>query len=793
MIKEIFFELIYNTSLLLMLSMLYSSLTLRMKESNRRVCLLTGIIIGIVGVVIMSHPRPLIPGVYFDTRSILLSSTGLFFGFGPTFIATIITGGYRFYIGGVGAPTGVLVIVTSALIGLVWRKFRFDKLISPDREHPVMEFYVMGMVVHVVMLLEMFTLGSLSIFVLESILLPVIIIYPIASMLIGTILKYQFDNKKIQDRIKNNENKYRTLVDEMNQSLLLVEASRNGEGNIDNLKILDTNSNFYKMIGTNSDCIKEASLPEIFASKDRNYFIDLAEEVMKNGSHTEDFFVESMNRYYEFHSYKTAEDHFAMLINDITKRKELENSIIESENKYRSLFNNNQAVMLLIDRESGRIYDANPSACSFYMYSLDQLKNMSISDINVMAEKEKNHEMALAQIEDRKFYNFVHRLSDGQVRDVEVYSGLIEVLDKEFTYAIIHDVTEKNKKQKEIEFLSFNDQLTGLYNRRYFEEEMDRLDVRRNWPLSLIMADVNGLKLVNDAFGHTMGDKLLVASANIIMSVCREDDIISRVGGDEMVVLLPNTDKNQAYKIIERIRNIAKGSKFDDFEVSISFGVSTKTEKDQTLETVYKEAEDDMYKNKLFESKKLKGNMVDTIIKALYEKSPREKAHSERVSQLCSEMGEALEMGHDEINELKSTGLLHDIGKVALDDSLLNRVERTTAEDMAQLRRHADIGYNILSSVNHLSITAEHVLAHHERWDGKGFPKGLKGEEIPYMSRIIALADAYDKMTGFDRHKKALTNEEAIEEIKKCSGLQFDPILAAIFIEKVLKKKKDTV
>lgn len=721
--KGIFLGMIYNISLLLVLSMLYSALTLRLKDRSRMICIISGIIIGVVGVGIMTHPIPLVEGIFFDTRSVLISSTGLFFGFGPTLIATLITSAYRFYLGGVGAPTGVLVIVTSAIIGLLWRKFRFKKLTASSKKFPAAEFYILGLVVHIVMLLEMLTLGSISTFVLKSIFLPVIIIYPIGSVIIGIIMKYQLESKTLQDKIEYNEYKYRTLVDEMKQSLVLVETTRNDDGEIADLIIVDANDNFYKMTGKTLDEIKGKRLPGIMASKDKQFFIYMAKKVLENESFSDEFLVETFNRYYEFHSYKTMENQLAIIINDITERKELEKSILESENRYKSLFNNNHAVMLLIDPESGDILDANPSACSFYMYTLEELKGMRISDINILPEKRINHEMALAKIEKRKYFDFIHKLSNGELRDVEVYSGPIEIGGESFLYSIIHDVTEKNRKQKEIEYLSFHDQLTGLYNRRYFEEELDRLDVKRNLPLSIIMADVNGLKLVNDAFGHTMGDKLLVASANIIKSVCRKDDIISRIGGDEMVVLLPNTGKNQAYKIIERIREIALDSKFDDFDISISFGVSTKIEKDQEMETVYKEAEDNMYKNKLFESKKQKGNMIDTIINALYEKSPREKAHSERVSELCGLMGVALGLSHDEINELKSTGLLHDIGKVALDDALLNRKERATEYDIAQLRRHSDIGYNILSSVNSLSITAEYVLAHHERWDGKDSPK----------------------------------------------------------------------
>lgn len=300
------------------------------------------------------------------------------------------------------------------------------------------------------------------------------------------------------------------------------------------------------------------------------------------------------------------------------------------------------------------------------------------------------------------------------------------------------------------------------------------------------MADVNGLKLVNDAFGHGAGDRLLVMAGLIMKDVCRDDEIISRVGGDEFVILLPETDKNQSYSIIERIRDRASLVKDESYNISISFGVSTKTSEDMDIEGVYKESEDDMYRNKLFESRRQKGNMIETILNTLYEREPREKEHSERVSRLCGSMGRELGLKQDEINELETTGLLHDIGKVALDTFILERKSRLSDDEREQLRRHPDIGYNILSSVNSLSKTADYVLAHHERWDGSGYPRGLKGEEIPYITRIISLADAYDRMTRQNKHRISLTVEEAMDEIRRCSGIQFDPELVEIFIEKVL-------
>lgn len=350
------------------------------------------------------------------------------------------------------------------------------------------------------------------------------------------------------------------------------------------------------------------------------------------------------------------------------------------------------------------------------------------------------------------------------------------------------DITERKKSEAEIVYLSYHDQLTGLYNRRFFEEELRRLDTPRNFPLTIVMADMNGLKLINDSFGHVMGDKLLMKAAEVLTKGCRSGDIVARLGGDEFVILLPKTDCSEAEQIIMRIKNIALKEKVDSISVSISFGCGTKKIEEEIMEEVFKIAEDQMYRNKLFESQSMRGKMVNTIISTLYEKNKREELHSKRVSELCKLMGETLDLPEGDIRELKTVGLLHDIGTIAIEESILNKPGKLTDNEWEEIKRHPEIGYRILSTVNNLSEMAQYVLAHHERWDGNGYPKGLQGTEIPLQSRIINIVDAYDTMTHDTSYRKALTEKEAIAELQKNAGAQFDPALIKIFIEKVLMK-----
>lgn len=350
---------------------------------------------------------------------------------------------------------------------------------------------------------------------------------------------------------------------------------------------------------------------------------------------------------------------------------------------------------------------------------------------------------------------------------------------------VFRDFTEKKKSHDAIEYLSFHDYLTGLYNRRFYEEELARLDTRRRWPLTIVMGDVNGLKLINDSFGHGTGDQLLKKTAVAIRNGCRADDIIARIGGDEFVILLPETDASEAAQLIKRIKNLLKKEHIEGMEISVSFGSETKNSADDDIEAVIKKAEDEMYHNKLFEGPSLKGQVIDNIVAALYQKSNREEVHSRNVSNLCERMGEALGLEEYKIKELKALGLLHDIGKIVISDKNLNKPGQLTDNEWIEIKAHSEIGYRILNTNKDMAEIAEYVLAHHERWDGKGYPKGLKGLAIPLPARICAIADAYDAMISVSSYKSSLTVEAALAELRNNAGTQFDPDLVPVFINQI--------
>ncbi len=352
---------------------------------------------------------------------------------------------------------------------------------------------------------------------------------------------------------------------------------------------------------------------------------------------------------------------------------------------------------------------------------------------------------------------------------------------------VFRDFTEKREKQKQVEYLSFHDQLTGLYNRRFFEEELKRLDTTRNLPVSMVMLDVNGLKLINDAFGHQSGDKMLKVVADVLRKECRADDIISRIGGDEFIILLPQTDEKGTHSLIGRIKNALSEERIKGIQISVSFGSDTKHESNKTSDEMLKFAEDCMYRDKISDRNSQRYEAIHMIMRTLHEKTPRERQHSFRVGKLCEKIGIAMELNPNEISKLTTAAELHDIGKIAISNEMLDKTGSLTDIEWLEIKRHPEVGYNILSSANAYAPLADIVLAHHERWDGHGYPNELKGEAIPLMSRIIGIADAYDAMTENRPYRKALSKSQAIKQLVAGAGTQFDAELLNVFVDIVSK------
>lgn len=353
---------------------------------------------------------------------------------------------------------------------------------------------------------------------------------------------------------------------------------------------------------------------------------------------------------------------------------------------------------------------------------------------------------------------------------------------------ISRDITERKIREERIQYISHHDNMTGIYNRTYFDEAKIALDRPDQLPLSVIVGDINGMKMINDTFGHKKGDMLLQEIANILKQCVQEDHIIARTGGDEFTILMPHTDGQAVKEVADRIRALAKEKRQEeslDFYIDIALGYATKSKPSESLDKAILLAEDFMYRRKLLEEKSLHNDYLNYIKTTMLEKSNETEEHAERLAELSIRLGVALGLSEDELDELKLVAMLHDIGKISIDKDILTKKSELSDEEWREIKKHPEVGYRIAKSTSGLNHIAEYILCHHEHWDGSGYPLGLSGTAIPLISRIITVVDAYDAMTQDRAYRKAMSAEEAVNEILKNKGTQFDPDIADIFVKEV--------
>ncbi|MGP3779184.1 HD domain-containing phosphohydrolase [Halanaerobium saccharolyticum] len=457
---------------------------------------------------------------------------------------------------------------------------------------------------------------------------------------------------------------------------------------------------------------------------------------------------------------------------------------LKSEYRYYELAEKSPIGIFILNQ--GRIIYANPDFIKTLKIDYEELTGKKL--ISLIHREDKNRiKKMLNRSNNSEIKNEEIRVIDarGRIKWLSLNSSQVSFDNKFSVLITAQNITDKKENQNKIKFLNYHDKLTGLYNRNYLEEEIKRLNTIRQLPISVIMGDVNGLKLVNDAFGHQKGNQLLKAIAGVFKNACRAEDIIARWGGDEFVILLPRTSIGDARKVSNRIRKLCAEADKNPIKLSIALGVAQIIDENQSYEEVFKKAEDRMYRNKIAASESASNSIILSLENTLLENSHETKDHAERMNRLVIKFAEELNLSTSQIDNLKLLSRLHDIGKVSIPEKILKKTGKLSDQEYKIVKNHPESGYRIVKSIPELASVAEGVLSHHERWDGGGYPQGLFGEDIPYTARIIAIIDSYDVMTHQRSYKTAMTQQEALAEIERCSGSQFDPYLAKKFIEMI--------
>ena len=365
---------------------------------------------------------------------------------------------------------------------------------------------------------------------------------------------------------------------------------------------------------------------------------------------------------------------------------------------------------------------------------------------------------------------------------------IILVWNSSLKKAVEEKTRALEESTKELMYKTYHDELTGLYNRVYMAELLNQLEAENHLPCSIIVADLNGLKITNDTFGHETGDKMLIAVSEIIKENIRPEHHACRIGGDEIVVLMPLTGEQECCEIIRNIKKGTLAAKENPIKPLVALGCATTYDRNtESFSRLFKSAEERMYANKVADSEKNYDMIIDSIKNNLYENKYESRDHYDRLISMCRQIGKAINMDENDIEDLALLAELHDIGKVGLDKELLMRKGPLTAEEWQRVKRHPEMGFKIVSSSTKLSHIGKGILAHHEHWDGGGYPQGLKFEEIPLIARLFSIVEAYEVMTHERSYKPTYSKERAIKELNDYSGTQFDPDLVELFISYISK------
>jgi diguanylate cyclase (GGDEF)-like protein/PAS domain S-box-containing protein len=371
-------------------------------------------------------------------------------------------------------------------------------------------------------------------------------------------------------------------------------------------------------------------------------------------------------------------------------------------------------------------------------------------------------------------------------------------------FCCVTDISERTELQNKLYRQTITDPLTGLFNRRYFDErlkqEFSRASrYRRNF--SLVIIDIDGFKQANDLHGHAFGDEMLVKASKLFLEVLRDEDTIYRYGGDEFAMILPETPKEGAIELAERLRRkFAKRCCVEDkrLKFTLSIGIASHPDDGEEEDELVGTADRRMYHSKgnggnLITAHQMReelesdedavlrslNTLVYAIEKKLGGKSAAGLSHSQEIRSLALAIGRRLGMSVERLYLLEQAAVLHDFGILYVQSSIMGKPGELTREEMDEIQRHAIVGEQILgllaAETSDLADLPKVVGQHHEWMDGGGYPRGLKGEEIFMEARILGLCDAYSAMRTHRAHRSALTEEEAISELKRLSGSQFDP------------------
>ena len=472
---------------------------------------------------------------------------------------------------------------------------------------------------------------------------------------------------------------------------------------------------------------------------------------------------------------------------DITQLKNLTETVLEDNIKYSEILDSLQDIVFETDIK-GTVTYVNRRAFDFLGYTQEDFNKgfnviQSLPPQDQQKARENLGKLFKGEYVGVNEYTILRK--DGSKVPVIIHSVPLFRAGKPIGMrGTIVDISQRKQTEEQMKHLSMHDNLTGLYNRAYFEQELLRLQQENCYPLAIIVCDIDGLKLINDTLGHEKGDVLLKSTTQVVCSSLRNQDVIARIGGDEFAILLPFCSKKNAETLCDRIRDLITdyNKKNPGLLLSLSVGFSS-SELCSNINEMFKEADNNMYREKLYRKQSTRSSIVSTLAKMLDARDYITEGHAERLENLILNLADKINYPTHILNNLRLFAHFHDIGKVGVPDKVLFKPGPFTPDELTIMQTHSEIGYRIAMSAQDLIPISEWILHHHEWWNGKGYPLGLQGGNIPLECRVLAIADAYDAMSNDRPYRKAMSQSAALAEIEKCAGTQFDPSLVKKFIK----------
>jgi len=650
-------HIIVDNAALLIASTIFFQVSTYIKETyDQSSEILDAFLFGIIGILIMSFPYVPSVGLYIDTRSILVGLIAYIFGGKTSYFLMVLLILYRMILGGDGAFVGILIIISSGLIGLLFKKINTKHL----KRYSVLNFYLFGIIIHLIMTFYIMYLSTVNYAIaFSNSFIPLLVIFPITTVVVGKLFIIQREQISQLHLVRFAEKRFRSLFEQAQIGICYLNA----EG-----QFINTNAYFNKMFGYT------------------------AEEILK----------------------LTIKD-----LNDTTE------------------FNENYALTKVVSNQF---------------------------------ESDHTLEKPLVRKDRTSFW-------------ANVSVSRINFNDENIYMSTVIDISERKNAEEMMHYLTYHDQTTGLNNRHFYESNIAKIDIQENYPITIIKIDINGIKLINDAFGYEIGDTMVKKVVSIIKPIAYNADMFCRFGGSDFIIVYTKVQQAYIDIIMAQINHAMINETIQNIKVSVSSAYAIKNSEQQNLMSIVNKAEMKLSREKLIDASSMLSRTIEIIMNSLYEKNSREMEHSKRVANICEKIAQRMNLELNIVSKLKIAGLMHDIGKIGIPDSILDKPDRLSEEEFSLIRKHSEVGYRILSAANEFSEIADYILAHHERWDGRGYPKGLRGTDIPVYSRIISIADSFDAMTSDRSYRKAMTLEEAKNEIMKNSNIQFDPTIVKIFID----------